>query len=57
MYGYDTKNDCPSFLKKKEIFSETIGVIYDSMWKLREEIDYDDLTYHFKGKEYTWNKL
>ena len=57
MYGYDTKNDCPSFLKKKEIFSETIGVIYDSMWKLREEIDYDDLTYHFKGKEYTWNKF
>ena len=53
MYGYDTEKDCPSFLKKKEIFSETIGEIYDSILKLREETDYDDLTYHFKGKKCT----
>ena len=44
-YNYDTENNSPTLLKQQEIFYKFIDDGFD-----QRKIHYDDLTYHFKGK-------
>ena len=44
-YNYDTENNSPTLLKQQEIFYKFIDEGFD-----QRKTHYDDLTYHFKGK-------
>ena len=50
----DTSDDNEKHLKYKEVFNELSNERIDEIYNISKEIDFDNLTYHFK---YFSNKL
>ena len=54
-YDCDTEKDSLKLLKQQKIFNELINERCDEILELKKKIDYDDLMYHFKGKNICFN--